>query len=130
MPTVTINGQRHEFAEDTTILAACHQLGMEVPTLCHDERLKPSGACRLCIVNVKGSARPITACNTILTDGMEIETHTKEVEDLRRTLLELLAQDYPAEAVGRWPDKEFHRWLQHYGVNPKSETRNPKRASP
>jgi formate dehydrogenase major subunit len=116
VPAVTINGQHHEFAEGTTILAACRQLGIEVPTLCHDDRLKPSGACRLCVVNVTGSARPVTACDTLLTDGMEVQTQSVEVEGLRRTLLELLAQGYPAEAVERWPEKEFHRWLRHYHV--------------
>jgi len=84
---VTINGQHHEFAEGTTILAACRQLSIEVPTLCHDDRLKPSGACRLCVVNVTGSARPVTACDTLLTDGMEVQTQSVEIEGLRRTLL-------------------------------------------
>src|SRR5580765_7493466 len=126
MLAVTINGRRQEFDGGTTLLAACRQLGIEVPTLCHDDRLQPSGACRLCGVDVKGSARPLTACNTLLVDGMEICTHTPQVEELRRTLLELLAQDYPAEAVERWPEKEFHRWLRHYGVNPKAEGRKPK----
>src|SRR5437016_1665358 len=126
MLAVTINGQRQEFADGTTILAACRQLGIEVPTLCHDNCLRPFGACRLCVVDVRGSARPLTACNTLLVDGMEIRTHAPEVEDLRRTLLELLAQEYPAEAVERWPEKEFHRWLTHYGVNPKAAGRKPK----
>ena len=125
MLAVTINGQRQEFADGTTILAACRQLGIEVPTLCHDDRLRPSGACRLCVVEVKGSARPLTACNTPLVDRMEIRTHTPEIEDLRHTLLELLAQDYPAEAVERWPEKEFHRLLRQYGIS-KAELRNPK----
>ena len=120
---MTINGQRHEFTEGTTILTACRQLGIEVPTLCHDERLKPIGACRLCIVQVKGWPRPTTACNTALAHGMEIETHSYEVEELRRTLLKLLAQDYPAEAVSHRPDKEFHRWLRHCRVHVAADVR-------
>ena len=117
MLAVTINGQAAEFSEGTTILSACRQLGVELPTLCHDDRLKPCGACRLCIVQVKGAARPVTACNTPATQGMEIETHTAELEDLRRTLLQLLAEYYPAEAVEHWPEKEFHRLLRHYHID-------------
>ncbi len=116
MPAVSINGQKYRFTEDTTILAACRQLGLEIPTLCHDVRLKPSGACRLCVVEVKGWNRHATACNTALSDGMEIETHSAPVEDVRRTLLELLAYDYPAEAVERRPENEFHAWLKRYGL--------------
>jgi formate dehydrogenase major subunit len=116
VPAVTLNGQPLQFADGTTILSACRQLGIEVPTLCHDDRLKPSGACRLCVVEVKGWNRHATACNTALMDGMEIETHSPALEDVRRTLLELLAHDYPVEAVEHWPDKPFHRWLKHYHI--------------
>lgn len=117
MPAVIINGQSCRFAEGTTILAACRQLGIEVPTLCHDDRLSPNGACRLCAVEVKGWNRYPTACNTALLEGMEILTHSPEIEGIRRTLLELLAHDYPAEAVDAWPGKQFHQWLRHYEVN-------------
>src|SRR5262249_32622579 len=64
-----------------------------------------------------------------------VETHSPVVEETRRTVLGLLASNYPAEAVERWPDKTFHHWLKWYGVeipspesersNPKSEIRNP-----
>ena len=92
MLEVTINGQQREFAEGTTLLAACRQLGIEVPTLCHDDRLNPSGACRLCVVGIKGWNRHATACNTALTEGMDIQTHSPAIEEARRTLLRLLAQ--------------------------------------
>ena len=126
MPEVILNGKLHRFAEGTTILSACSQVGIVLPTLCHDERLKPSGACRLCLVAVKGWNRHATACNTHLMDGMEIESHSPAIEEVRRTLLELLAHDYPADAVERWPQKKFHYWLKHYGVNPKFEARDRK----
>lgn len=116
MPAVTINGQPCQFAPGTTILAACRQLGIEIPTLCHDDRLQPSGACRLCVVEIKGWNRHPTACNTALLDGMEVLTHSPEIEEIRGTLLELLAHDYPAEAVDRWPEKQFHQWLRYYEV--------------
>ncbi|MFO1464381.1 MAG: formate dehydrogenase subunit alpha [bacterium] len=116
MPRVSINGRPLEFETGLSILQALRRQGIELPTLCHDERLKPYGGCRLCIVQVAGHEKPLTACNTPLEAGMEIETHSPELEDLRRTLLTLIARDYPASALERFPDKEFHRYLRQYGL--------------
>jgi len=113
---VTINGNQYEFETCTSILSALQHVGIDLPTLCYDERLEPYGGCRLCIVHVAGAPRPVTACNTSLTDGMVINTHSRELEDLRRTLLKLLAQQYPLDAVTRFPSKEFHRYLRDYGL--------------
>ncbi len=116
MLRVTINGGTREFDEGISILDALRQISVEVPTLCYDKRLTPYGGCRLCIVHVAGVVRPVTACNTELADGMVIETHTAEIEELRRTLLRLLARQYPAAAVSRFPEKEFHRYLRNYAI--------------
>ena len=70
MLQVTINETAHEFPDGLTILAALRQLGIEVPTVCHDDRLEPSGACRLCSVEITGWNRYVTACNTPLANGM------------------------------------------------------------
>jgi len=111
---VRINRKERRFLEGISILEALRAVGEDVPTLCHDERLKPYGACRLCIVNVEGLPHPVTACNTLLAEGMKIETHPEEIEKYRRTLLKLLAQNYPAEPVEQYPVKEFHHYLRHY----------------
>jgi len=116
MLQVTINGQSHSFPEGLTINEALHRINLEVPTLCHDDRLDPYGSCRLCTVEVKGMNALATACNTQLRDGMEILTHSPAVEGVRKTLLGLRAKDYPAEAVAEYPHKQFHRYLQQYGV--------------
>jgi formate dehydrogenase major subunit len=113
----TINGKSVGVTNGTTILQAANSLGIEVPMTCYDSRLKSYGGCRLCSVQVKGAPRPLTACNTPIADGMEIETHTPEIEGLRRTLLRLLIQDYPGEAVRQFPDKPFHRLLREYGLD-------------
>lgn len=120
---LTINSRPCEVREDATILEALREVGEEVPTLCHDERLMPSGACRLCVVEVQGWNRHATACNTRVEDGMEIQTHSPSVEDARRTLLRLLARDYSPEAITAFPDKPFHRLLRHYGIEGGSTTR-------
>ena len=114
MLRVIVNGNPVELPEGGAILDALRAAAVEVPTLCHDPRLKPAGACRLCVVDVKGWARPVTACNTPLQDGMEILTHTPEIEQSRLTLLRLLAREYPSQAVQHFPDKEFHRYLRTY----------------
>ena len=72
---VTINDRAHEFPAGLTILAALRQLGIDVPTVCYDERIEPSGACRLCSVEITGWNRYATSCNTPLANGMVIETH-------------------------------------------------------
>lgn len=118
MLRLTINGRPCEVREGTTIMDALRAVSTEVPTLCHEERLQPSGACRLCVVEVKGWNRHATACNTPVLDGMEIETHSPAIEEARRTLLRLLARTYPHEAVAAFPDKPFHYWLRHYGIEP------------
>jgi len=116
MLRVTINGKQYELDEGQSILRVCRSIGIDLPTLCYDKRLEAYGGCRLCIVHVEGSPRPVTACNTSAIDGMAIETHTPELGDLRRTLLRLLAHQYPSDAVIRFPDKEFHRYLRDYGL--------------
>ena len=115
MLQVTLNGQPHT-AAGGTILTALRAAGLEVPTLCHDPRLKPHGGCRLCLVQVQGLANPVSACNTPLADGMVIDTHTPEIEQQRHATLRLLAKNHPAAAVTRFPDKQFHRYLNAYGV--------------
>jgi formate dehydrogenase major subunit len=117
MLQIAINGNRCEVEEGATILDALHTIGVTVPTLCHDDRLQPSGACRMCVVEIKGWNRHATACNTPVQDGMDIETHTPAIEGARRTLLRLLAQSYPSQAVEAFPEKPFHHWLSHYRVS-------------
>src|SRR5512144_2396560 len=111
-----VNGRTLDVPDGSTVLRATRLAGVEVPTLCHDDRLKPAGACRLCLVRVREFHHLVPACATPVAEGMEVETHTPEIEDTRRTLLRLLAEDYPANAVGQWPEKQFHHWLRHYQV--------------
>lgn len=113
---VTINGQPAAFASGLTVLEALDKVGVRVPALCHDSRVKPSGNCRLCLVEITGHERPVASCHTSLSEGMQISTHTPMLEAGRKTILEMLARDYPEEAFFRWPDKPFHHWLRHYRV--------------
>lgn len=111
-----INNELREFEGHPSILEACRAVGIDIPTLCHDDRLEPIGSCRMCLVKVEGKPHPMTACNTTLADGMEISTHTAALENERRALLKMLAQDHPAEDLRRTPEKPFYRYALQYGL--------------
>jgi bidirectional [NiFe] hydrogenase diaphorase subunit len=76
--------------EDETILTVARQNGIAIPTLCHLDGLSERGACRLCIVEVKGSPRLMPACVTLPRQDMEVITNSDRVIDYRRKILELL----------------------------------------
>lgn len=116
MSVLLVNGNHHEVAVGGVLLLTLQGLGYAVPSLCHDARLKPIGGCRLCLVQIAGQKDWVSACRTRVTDGLEIWTHTPELEAERRTVLYLLAQRYPAAAVLAEPERPFHKLLRRYGV--------------
>ncbi|KVH78672.1 formate dehydrogenase [Burkholderia ubonensis] len=120
MVSLTIDGIPHEAVEGTLLIDALAAAGATVPSLCHDKRLKPSGACRLCIVELEGHSRPGASCALEVSDGMIVRTHSKALQALRRTNLELIAAHYPSFACTAEPDHPFHRLLAEYGVQPGS----------
>ena len=99
MIKVTINGITIEAAENTTILQIASDNGIEIPTLCHDERVKVYGACGLCIVEIEGMGRLMRACSTIASDGMVINTESERVIKARKIALELLMSDHVGDCV-------------------------------
>lgn len=120
---ITINGSSLEFPANLTVLEAVENAGIRLPALCNDPRLKPSGNCRLCLVEIDGHERPVASCETLLSEGMKVSTHTPKLEAGRKAVLELLARDYPVEALYESPDKPFHQWLRHYGLAGGAATR-------
>lgn len=99
MITVTIDGRDIDVAEGTTVLEAAKELGITIPTLCHDDRLKPFGACRLCIVEIDGMPKPVTSCTTPTTDNMIVKTNSEKLFRLRKTTVELLLSDHPNDCM-------------------------------
>ncbi len=99
MLKLTIDGKQIEVDEGTTVLEASRKLGIDVPTLCHDDRLKPFGACRLCIVEIKGMPKPVTSCTTPAVNGMEVKTNSEKLYRLRKTTVELLLSDHPNDCM-------------------------------
>ncbi len=99
MLNLTIDGKQIEVDEGTTVLEASRKFGIDVPTLCHDDRLKPFGACRLCIVEIKGMPKPVTSCTTPAINGMEVKTNSEKLYRLRKTTVELLLSDHPNDCM-------------------------------
>ena len=116
MTQMVVNGRPYDAEENLSILQALRSVNIEVPTLCHDERLKPAGACRLCVVEVEGWSHPAISCHTPLTDGMVIRTETDALRAERKGVLSLLAHRYPREALQQAPNKTFHGYLNLYGL--------------
>ena len=85
----TIDGREVSVPSGTTILEAARDLGIDIPTLCHHETLAPSGACRLCVVEVEGRQNLVASCGTALTEGMVLYTESEAVVESRRLILDL-----------------------------------------
>ncbi len=88
--TFRIDGREVSAREDETILAVARQNGIEIPTLCHLDGLSERGACRLCIVEIRGEPRLAAACVTLVRQDMDVLTRTERVLGYRRQILELL----------------------------------------
>lgn len=88
--TLTIDGRELGAAPGQTILEVARENGVRIPTLCHLEGLIPIGACRMCLVEVKGVSKLLPACVTKVSEAMEIATATPELAEYRRMTLELL----------------------------------------
>jgi bidirectional [NiFe] hydrogenase diaphorase subunit len=88
--TLTINEKPVSAEENGTLLEAATDAGIEIPTLCRLEGLSDVGACRLCLVQVKGSNKLLPACVTKAVEGMEVNTDTEQLRKYRLMILELL----------------------------------------
>jgi NADH-quinone oxidoreductase subunit G len=96
--TVTVDGKKVEVAMGSTILDATKAAGARVPTLCHDNKLHPFGACRVCLVEVEGTPRKFTpSCTTPATDKMVVKTTSPSLIEARRMVLELLLIKHPLD---------------------------------
>ena len=99
MVTLTVDGKKVTVRKLSTVLDAVRKLDIPLPTLCHHPDLTPYGGCRLCIVEIKGLARPVTACTTPVSEGMEVTTTNSKLEQLRKTTLELILSDHPNDCM-------------------------------
>ena len=101
MMKLTVNGRTVDAGDGSTLLDAIKAAGVHLPTLCHHPRLPSHAVCRLCLVNVKGQARPQPACVTKARDGDIVETDAKELLDFRDTDLAWLLARHPNDCLER-----------------------------
>lgn len=88
--TLKIDGQDVTGRADETVLQVARENGLHIPTLCYLEGLSPVGACRLCLVEVKGSHKLLPACVTHIAEGMEVTTRSERLDTYRKMMVELL----------------------------------------
>lgn len=97
MIQLTIDGISIRVPQGTSVLDAARQAGIRIPTLCHLSDLSPEGACRLCVVRIEGMRTLTASCVQPAAEGMVVSTHTAEVLEARRMVLELLLANHPAD---------------------------------
>jgi NADH dehydrogenase/NADH:ubiquinone oxidoreductase subunit G len=105
---ITINGIKYEFNPGETILEVARRNGVYIPTLCHLKGASPTGACRICVVEVKGAPGPIASCSSPAAANMEIFTETPRIVKARRMVIELLliSGNHNCAVRGNFP----HEW--------------------
>ncbi len=96
---LTIDGTEVVGREGMTILEAARIIGIEIPTLCHHPDLKPTGNCRVCVVEVEGARTLAGACHTPIAGGMVIHTRSFRVVAARKATVELLMAGHTGECV-------------------------------
>jgi predicted molibdopterin-dependent oxidoreductase YjgC len=110
---LTIDGRGVSVREGTTILSACREIGIEIPTLCFLQTLHPVNACRICVVEVEGSRVLVPSCSRAAEEGMVVHTDSPRVKHSRKLVLELLASSVDLSTT---PD--VARWIEEYNARP------------
>jgi len=91
---LTVDGRELAAKAGQTILEVALANGIDIPNLCHDPRLTPTSACRLCLVEIEGGRGLETSCTRLAEDGMVVHTNTDTIRGLRKTLIELLVSEH------------------------------------
>ena len=97
MPKIVINGKEIEFEKGMTVLQACEIAEVEIPRFCYHEKLSIAGNCRMCLVEMEKSAKPIASCAMPAAEGMKIKTNTEFVKKARKGIMEFLLANHPLD---------------------------------
>ncbi|HHT79914.1 MAG TPA: 4Fe-4S binding protein [Spirochaetales bacterium] len=118
MITLCIDSQEVTVVKGTTILDACLQVGIKIPTLCHLEDISSHGSCGICVVEVKNSKRLVRSCITSALPGMEVSTNNERIRASRKLNLELVLANHPLECLTceRNTNCELQSLAQQLGV--------------
>lgn len=119
MVNVTINGTQVSVPQGSTVLEAARQLGIEIPTLCFMKKRNEIGACRVCVVEVKGAKTLVTACVMPVSEGMDILTNSDRVIKARKKLIELILSNHNCSCLSceRSENCELQTLARNYGVD-------------
>ena len=101
---ITIDGNSYEFQKGETILQVARRNGIEIPTLCNDERLKPYSSCYVCVVEIEGMRGMQPSCSTMANDGMVVKSNNDKVYKARQTALNLLLSNHYADCIAPCKD--------------------------
>ena len=97
--TIEVNNKKLRAEKGETILSALNRNGIIIPTLCRMKDFTPTGACRMCVVEVEGRDRLVTACSQPVEEWMKIKTHSPRVITARKTIVELLLSNHPDDCL-------------------------------
>ena len=97
MLKIKVNDTDVEVEEGLTVLQACEQAGVEIPRFCYHEKLSIAGNCRMCLVEIEKSPKPVASCAMPVTEGMNIKTNTSMVEKARKGVMEFLLVNHPLD---------------------------------
>jgi formate dehydrogenase major subunit len=123
-----INGSELSANKDESIWQAAKRNNIDIPHLCHADEVgyDPNGNCRACVVQVKGERTMAASCIRKPSEGMEVDTISKDVNDTQKIIFELLAADQPCKENHPDPESKFWQWGEKIGLN---ENRFPKNKS-
>ena len=131
MLKVKVNDTDLEVEEGLTVLQACEQAGAEIPRFCYHEKLSIAGNCRMCLVEIEKSPKPVASCAMPVTNGMNIKTNTEFVEKARKGVMEFLLANHPLDCpvCDQGGECDLQDQSMFYGVD-KSRYKENKRSVP
>jgi len=131
MLKLKVNDIEVEVEEGLTVLQACEKAGVEIPRFCYHEKLSIAGNCRMCLVEMEKSTKPIASCAMPAADGMVIKTNTPTIEKSRKGVMEFLLANHPLDCpvCDQGGECDLQDQSMFYGID-KSRFKENKRAVP
>ncbi len=131
MLKLKVNEIEVEVEEGLTVLQACEKAGVEIPRFCYHEKLSIAGNCRMCLVEMEKSPKPIASCAMPAAEGMNIKTNTALVEKARKGVMEFLLANHPLDCpvCDQGGECDLQDQSMYYGVD-KSRFKENKRSVP
>ncbi len=131
MPKILINGKEIEFEKGMTVLQACELADVEIPRFCYHEKLSIAGNCRMCLVEMEKSPKPIASCAMPAAEGMNIKTNTASVEKARKGVMEFLLANHPLDCpvCDQGGECDLQDQSMYYGVDKSRFIENKRQVS-